>query len=129
MKWSLAQCIVGGTCTAEIRVRFPEATSFTGSPSKPILLPKTDRGNDAKHTIKLPQPYACAIVVDARRNFRRSMAKKEKEVSHLGSSLEQADAAERLLHQPQTAAGLLDKALLDEEKVTEPWKSQAISGM
>lgn len=60
----------------------------------------------------------CAIAVDARRNFRRSMAKEEKEVSHLRSSLEQADAAERLLHQPQTAAGLLDKALLDEEKVT-----------
>ena len=59
----------------------------------------------------------CAIAVYARCNFRRSMMKQEKEVSHLRSSLEQADAVERLLHQPQTAGGLLDKALLEEEKV------------
>ena len=58
MKSSLAQCIAGGACTSEIRVRFPEATSLTGSPSKPIFMPKTDPGKYAKHTIKLPQPYA-----------------------------------------------------------------------
>ena len=56
MKSSLAQCIAGGASTSEIQVRFPEATSFTGSPSKPIFWPKTDLVKYAKHTIKLPQP-------------------------------------------------------------------------